>query len=339
MIATVRLRRGKAATPAAPRNLSARRWPPPSRPAAPACASCARTRSSTDAGVIAACRRAGAHFSVTCGMNPSVKRAVLAIDEAAWQQITYPTAVPDPDTGELIFDAQVAEIPAYTAFASRKKSEQATARLIVRRVRDLAKPAVVGEQGELFPVWRYHPFFTDNPAPTLVAEREHRHHAVVEQVIADSKSRSPRPPALGPLPCQRSLADPVGDGLRPAPRRRCPDLGLPHQGHHRHLAHPPRPCPARIARSARASPCTYRTTGPGNTPGRTCSTLSTAHPKQPDVPDHLARQGPTGAAFVEELGRPADTPCPPTATAPHPAHKPRRRSFSSHVGGSRLSHA
>ncbi|MEU1268411.1 IS1380 family transposase [Streptomyces sp. NPDC005799] len=141
-----------------------------------------------NAGVIAACRRAGARFSITCGMNPSVKRAVLAIDEAAWQQITYPTAVPDPDTGELIFDAEVAEIPAYTAFASRKKAERVTARLIVRRVRDLAKPAVVGEQGELFPVWRYHPFFTDNPAETLQAEREHRRHTVVEQVIADSKA-------------------------------------------------------------------------------------------------------------------------------------------------------
>jgi hypothetical protein len=138
--------------------------------------------------VIAACRRAGARFSITCGMNPSVKRAVLAIYDTAWQQITYPTAVPDPDTGELIFDAQVAEIPAYTAFTGPKKSEQVTSRLIVRRVRDLAKPATVGEQGELFPVWRYHPFFTDNPAETLQAEREHRHHAVVEQVIADSKA-------------------------------------------------------------------------------------------------------------------------------------------------------
>ncbi|THA57755.1 hypothetical protein E6P78_30975 [Streptomyces sp. A0958] len=38
------------------------------------------------------------------------------------------------------------------------------------------------------PVWRYHPFFTDNPAETLQAEREHRHHAVIEQVIADSKA-------------------------------------------------------------------------------------------------------------------------------------------------------
>ncbi|GAA3367867.1 IS1380-like element ISMsm11 family transposase [Streptomyces sannanensis] len=141
-----------------------------------------------NAGVIAACRRAGSHFSITTGMNPSIKRAVHSIPDQAWQQITYPTAVPDPETGELISDAEVAEIPAYTAFASRKKAEQVTARLIVRRVRDLAKPVVVGEQGELFPVWRYHPFFTDNPAQTLQAEREHRHHAVVEQVIADSKA-------------------------------------------------------------------------------------------------------------------------------------------------------
>jgi DDE family transposase len=141
-----------------------------------------------NAGVIAACHRAGAHFSVTTGMNTSVKRAVHSIPDDAWQQITYPTAVPDPETGELISDAEVAEIPQYTAFASRKKAERVTARLIVRRVRDLAKPATVGEQGELFPVWRYHPFFTDQPAPTLAAEREHRHHAVVEQVIADSKA-------------------------------------------------------------------------------------------------------------------------------------------------------
>src|SRR5690606_18693196 len=94
----------------------------------------------------------------------------------------------DPDTGELIYDAQVAEIPAYTAFTGRRKSEQVTARLIVRRVRDLAKPATRGEQGELFPAWRYHPFFTDSPFQMLQAERQHRHHAVIEQVIADGKA-------------------------------------------------------------------------------------------------------------------------------------------------------
>ncbi|MGW6413471.1 IS1380 family transposase [Streptomyces vinaceus] len=188
MIATVRMRRGKAADSRGAPKFTAEALAT-AREAG--CTGMRILRADSqfyNAGVIAACRRAGAHFSITCGMNPSVKRAVLAIPDAAWQQITYPTAVPDPETGELISDAEVAGIPLCTAFASRKKSEQVTARLIVRRVRDLARPATVGEQGELFPVWRYHPFFTDQPAPTLQAEREHRHHAVVEQVIADSKA-------------------------------------------------------------------------------------------------------------------------------------------------------
>ncbi|WP_406408230.1 IS1380 family transposase [Streptomyces sp. NBC_01643] len=188
VIATVRMRRGKAAdSRGAPKFVS-------EALATAVEAGCTGTRilradsQFYNAGVIAACRRAGSHFSITCGMNPSIKRAIHTLPDQAWQQITYPTAVPDPATGELISDAEVAEIPAYTAFASRTKAERVTARLIVRRVRDLAKPAVVGEQGELFPVWRYHPFFTDQPAQTLQAEREHRHHAVIEQVIADSKA-------------------------------------------------------------------------------------------------------------------------------------------------------
>jgi hypothetical protein len=202
VIATVRMRRGKAADSRGAAKLVGEAL---ATAVEAGCTGVRILRADSqfyNAGVIAACRRAGAHFSITCGMNPSIKRAVLAIDDTAWQQITYPTAVPDPDTGELIFDAQVAEVPSYTAFTGRKKSEQVTARLIVRRVRDLAKPATVGEQGELFPVWRYHPFFTDNPAEVLQAEREHRHHAVVEQVIGDSKAS-----ALTHLPSGRFNAN------------------------------------------------------------------------------------------------------------------------------------
>ncbi|MFJ5726274.1 IS1380 family transposase [Streptomyces sp. NPDC093149] len=172
VIATVRMRRGKAAdSRGAPKFVSETL----ATAVEAGCTGMRILRADSqfyNAGVIAACHRAGAHFSITTGMNPSIKRAVLAV----------------PETGELIFDAEVAEIPAHTAFTGRKKAERVTARLIVRRVRDLAKPATVGEQGELFPVWRYHPFFTDNPAPMIQAEREHRHHAVVEQVIADSKA-------------------------------------------------------------------------------------------------------------------------------------------------------
>jgi hypothetical protein len=58
-----------------------------------------------NADVVAACRRAGTCFSITTGSNPSIKRAIAAIDEDAWTQIRYPTGVLDPDTGKLIYDA------------------------------------------------------------------------------------------------------------------------------------------------------------------------------------------------------------------------------------------
>src|SRR5205814_6249298 len=78
-----------------------------------------------------------------------------------------------------------AEVP-YTAFAS-KKGQAITARLIVRRVRDLNKQAGAG-QDELFPAWRYHAVFTDSPFTLIQAEEQHRDHAVVEQVFADVTS-------------------------------------------------------------------------------------------------------------------------------------------------------
>jgi len=87
-----------------------------------------------------------------------------------------PGAVVDPDTGELISDAEVVETT-YTAFASTK--QPVTAWLVVRRVRDRAK------LDELFPVWRYHPFFTNTDKPTAEADITHRRHAIIETVFAD----------------------------------------------------------------------------------------------------------------------------------------------------------
>jgi hypothetical protein len=71
----------------------------------------------------------------------------------------------------------------YTAFTS-KKGQAITARLIVRRVKDLNRKAAEG-QDELFGVWRYHAVFTDSPFELVQAEAQHRDHAVVEQVFAD----------------------------------------------------------------------------------------------------------------------------------------------------------
>jgi hypothetical protein len=129
-----------------------------------------------------AVRRAGAFFSVTVRMDPKVKAAIAAIPEAAWTPIRYPRAVWDDQLRAWVSDAEVAEVQ-YTAFTS-KKGQAITARLIVRRVRDLNRKAAPG-QGELFPAWRYHAIFTDSPFATLQAEEHHRGHAQVEQVFAD----------------------------------------------------------------------------------------------------------------------------------------------------------
>jgi hypothetical protein len=129
-----------------------------------------------------ACRRAGANFSVTARMDPAVTAAIASIHRDAWTPIRYPRAIWDDQLRAWVSDAEVAEVP-YTAFASRK-GQAVTARLIVRRVRDQNRQAG-REQGELFPVWRYHPVFTDSPFTMLQAEEHHRDHAIVEQVFAD----------------------------------------------------------------------------------------------------------------------------------------------------------
>jgi hypothetical protein len=129
-----------------------------------------------------AARRAGARFSVTVRMDPQVRAAIAAIAGDAWTPIRYPRAIWDDQLGCWVSDAQVAEAR-YTAFTS-KKGQAITARLIVRRVRDLSRSAAPG-QGELFTAWRYHAVFTGSPFEMLQAEEQHRGHAQAGQVFAD----------------------------------------------------------------------------------------------------------------------------------------------------------
>ena len=138
-----------------------------------------------NAAVTGAIRRAGARFSVTVPVNASIRAAIAAIPGSARTAIKYPRAIWDDQLQAWISDAEVAET-GYTAFAS-KKGQAVTARLIVRRVRDLNKQAAAG-QDELFPLWRYHAVFTDSPFELIQAEGQHRGHAIVEQVLADVTS-------------------------------------------------------------------------------------------------------------------------------------------------------
>jgi Transposase DDE domain group 1 len=153
--------------------------------------------------IIAACRRAGARFSVTARQNPTVIKAISGIEDTAWVPIRYHNAVWDDDEARWISQAEVAET-GFTAFTSRRKNQHVTARLIVRRVRRL-NPNHHGpgaEQGELFTAYRYHAIFTDSPEPMLAAEATHRDHAIIEQVIADLKNS-----ALAHLPSGRFAAN------------------------------------------------------------------------------------------------------------------------------------
>ncbi len=127
-------------------------------------------------------RAAGAFFSVTVQLNPHVQAAIDGIGGDAWTAIRYPRAVWDDPLACWVSDAEVAEVPC-TAFTS-KKGQAITARLIVRRVRDLNRQAAQG-QDELFCLWRYHAVFTDYPFVLLQAEDQHRGHAQAEQVFAD----------------------------------------------------------------------------------------------------------------------------------------------------------
>ena len=88
--------------------------------------------------VAGACLKAGVGFSLVLTKNPTVTRAIATIPDHTWTPVHYPGAVLDPDTGDLISDAEVAEVATFTAFGSTR--HPVTARLIVRRVRP-AHPA------------------------------------------------------------------------------------------------------------------------------------------------------------------------------------------------------
>jgi hypothetical protein len=139
--------------------------------------------------LVVAVLAAGAQVSITVRMDPAVKRAITTIGEDAWTTIKYTDAIYDETTGSWISKAQVAEVP-FTAFTSKRKTDQVPGRLIVRRIPDL-NPRTRQGQETLFDTWRFHAFFTTT-APeeldTVAADQTHRRHAIIENVHADLKA-------------------------------------------------------------------------------------------------------------------------------------------------------
>ncbi|REE02282.1 IS1380 family transposase [Citricoccus muralis] len=130
---------------------------------------------------------AGADVSVTARMDPVVKKAIAGIDDHAWTPIEYPEAIYDEATDRWISNAEVAEVP-FTAFTSRKKNERVPGRLVVRRIPELNQDNKNVAQPGLFDLHRFHTFFTTSTLDTVVADKTHRAHAVIEQVNADLKN-------------------------------------------------------------------------------------------------------------------------------------------------------
>jgi Transposase DDE domain group 1 len=153
--------------------------------------------------VVNAVLRGGADVSVTVRMDPKVKAAIATIGDDAWTTIEYTDAVFDEQTKTWVSRAEVAEVP-FTAFTSKKKAEQVTGRLVVRRIPDL-NPGAKNGQETLFDTWRFHAFFTTtepDTAETVVADKTHRGHAIIEQVHADLKHS-----ALAHLPSGKFTAN------------------------------------------------------------------------------------------------------------------------------------
>ena len=133
----------------------------------------------------------GADVSVTVKLNAHIRRAIASIPDDGWTPIKYPSAVKDPDTGEWISRADVAETT-YTAFTSKPKKDQVTGRLVVRRIPNVnAEAKKKNGQDSLFDTWRFHAFFTTldtDQVDTVAADQSHRCHAIIEQVHADLKN-------------------------------------------------------------------------------------------------------------------------------------------------------
>jgi hypothetical protein len=140
VVAGIRLRRGKSADVRGAARFLAETLAAVRR-IAPAAVVVVRADSQFySADVAATAARYGAWVSLTTGSNPSVNTAIAAIQDDAWTAIHYPEAFVDTETGELVSDAEVAQIP-YTAFTARPRKLQVHGRLIVRRVSGRTLPA------------------------------------------------------------------------------------------------------------------------------------------------------------------------------------------------------
>lgn len=134
--------------------------------------------------IIATIRAAGAFFSITTPQHGNVREVISQIPEQHWRPVTYDSPIHDNDTQAWITSGEIAQT-GLTAFtnATHNPGRRVTARLIVRR-HHIANDR--DEQGELFPIYRYHAVFTDSHLDPIAAETTHRGRAgCIEPLFAE----------------------------------------------------------------------------------------------------------------------------------------------------------
>ena len=176
--------------------------------------------------------RLGVGWSITVRINPSIRKAIDAIDESAWTAIAY------PDGGQ----AQVAETTYVTGSGNHRRASCAWS--------CAAPGSPTPPKRQLWPDWRHHAFITNVELPTVAVDQFHRDHATVELAIRDLKEGAGLEHCpSGPVLRQRRLARlrrarPQPDPLDRPPRRRAPRRSAHRHPHHPHPA-PRAPRPAR----------------------------------------------------------------------------------------------
>ena len=161
----------------------------------------------------------------------------------------------------------------------------------------------------LFPVWRYHPFFTNTDLPVEAADIPHRQHAIIETVFADLIDGP-----LAHLPSGRFgansawiLCAAIAHNLLRAAGVLAADQHTRARGStlRRRIIN----VPARLARPQRRPILHLPTHWPWSKPGLPCGTTpsDTAHHNRRS-PDHPPNR--PDPSTQEKLDRPAATPRP-----------------------------
>jgi hypothetical protein len=164
---------------------------------------------------------------------------------------------------------------------------------------------VVPGQGELLTAWRYHAFITDSTLHVVAAEKQHREHAIIEQVNSDLKDS-----AMAHMPSGSFAANAAWLALAGIAHNLTRAAGCLASLFHakartgtirRHLI----TVPARIARRSRRIilRLAYHLATP-----RRLQWLTHRHPRPTThslTSTNTAPPGPTGDTTVEKLAKPA----------------------------------